>query len=505
MYNQSSNPTLTNVTFSGNSADYGGGISNFDNSNAKLRNVTFNNNTAGIFGGGMDNSSSSPNLTHVTFHNNSALQGGGISNLLNSSPTLTNVVFYDNSATSSGGGIYNSESHPLLTNLTFYGNSANTGGGIYNNKSHPLLTNLTFYGNSANNGGGISNVESHPLLTNLTFYGNFAYNNGGGIDNLYSNPTLVNCILWGDSATSGSEIANFGSSAPVVSYSLVQGGYAGVGNIHADPRFLNPSAGDLHLDLDSPAIDSGNNEAVPVGINSDLDGAPRFVDIASVPDTGNGTPPIVDRGAYEASGVLYAAPTSQGDGNCRSWMNACTLQTALVTADSGYQVWVQQGIHKPTDTSDSSISFVLQPGVALYGGFDGTESLISQRNWFTNVTVLSGDIDNNDLTDPFGVVTDTSNILGENSFSVVVSKGVTETAVLDGFIITAGQANAGDLDDRGGGMKNLESNPTVVHVILRGNLATLGGGMYNWSSNPALTNVVFHGNSASDSGGGMYN
>ena len=63
--------------------------------------------------------------------------------------------------------------------------------------------------------------------------------------------------------------------------------------------------GNLRLQLTSPAIDAGNNAAVPSGVTTDLDGSPRIVDIASVPDTGSGTAPIVDMGAYEAQ--LYEA------------------------------------------------------------------------------------------------------------------------------------------------------------------------------------------------------
>jgi hypothetical protein len=84
-------------------------------------------------------------------------------------------------------------------------------------------------------------------------------------------------------------------------------------------------------------------------------------------------------------------------------------------------------------------------------------------------TILSGDIDQNDITDPYGVVTDTANIVGENAYHVVTGGGTDSTAVLDGFVITAGQANG-------------SSDPHYN-----------GGGMYNSSSSPTLTNVVFSG------------
>ncbi|HMP23894.1 MAG TPA: right-handed parallel beta-helix repeat-containing protein, partial [Saprospiraceae bacterium] len=98
-------------------------------------------------GGGMFNSNSSPTITNTTFTGNSANQGGGMYNS-NSSPTITNTTFTGNSA-NQGGGMYNSNSSPTITNTTFTGNSANQGGGMYNSNSSPTITNTTFTGNSA--------------------------------------------------------------------------------------------------------------------------------------------------------------------------------------------------------------------------------------------------------------------------------------------------------------------------------------------------------------------
>ncbi len=88
-----------------------------------------------------------------------------------------------------------------------------------------------------------------------------------------------------------------------VTYSDIRGGWPGEGKLNADPLFVDAAGGNLRLMLDSPAIDAGNNAAVPAGVTTDLDGNPRFVDIPTIPDTGNGTPPLVDMGAYEAQYV----------------------------------------------------------------------------------------------------------------------------------------------------------------------------------------------------------
>ena len=141
-----------------------------------------------------------------------------------------------------------------------------------------------------------------------------------------------------------------------------------------------------------------------------------------------------------ASSVLYAAPTATGSADCSSWANACTLQTALTNATSGDQIWVQQGVHRPG--SNQTDTFTLKDGVAVYGGFAGTETSLNQRDWQTNVTVLSGDINQDDITDANGVVTSTANIAGVNAYHVVTGGGTNNTAVLDGFTITAGNANS---------------------------------------------------------------
>ncbi len=200
--------------------------------------------------------------------------------------------------------------------------------------------------------------------------------------------------------------------------------------------------------------------------------------------------------------ILYAAPSAMGSGDCSAWENACTLQTALTNALSGDQIWVKAGVHKPG--ANQSDTFSLKNGVEVYGGFAGTETELDQRNWTANKTILSGDIDNNDITDPNGVVIDTPYIIGQNAFHVVTAISTSSNTVLDGFIITAGRANGTPPHNLGGGMYNVDSLPTLRNLIFSGNEATkYGGGMYNYQSSPTLTNSTFINNSA-EYGGGIF-
>jgi hypothetical protein len=94
-----------------------------------------------------------------------------------------------------------------------------------------------------------------------------------------------------------------------------------------------------------------------------------------------------------AGTIRYVAPTAQGAANCSSWANACTLQTALDSAVSGDEIWAKMGVYYPGPSGSTSSTFTMKNGVAVYGGFNGTETSRDQRDWQTNKTILSGDID----------------------------------------------------------------------------------------------------------------
>ena len=202
-----------------------------------------------------------------------------------------------------------------------------------------------------------------------------------------------------------------------------------------------------------------------------------------------------------AFGNLYAKPVASGSGDCSSWANACTLQTAL-SASRGTEIWVAMGTHRPTtSTLDRDATFQLKNSVAVYGGFKGTETARDQRDPAASVTVLSGDIDHNDSQTP--IITNITTVTGNGTNSYHVVTGVTG-ATLDGVTITAGFAGGAYPNNFGGGMYNTNSNPVLTNVTFSGNAATTGGGMHNENSNPTLTNVTFNSNAA-QFGGGMEN
>ena len=230
--------------------------------------------------------------------------------------------------------------------------------------------------------------------------------------------------------------------------------------------------------------------------------------------------------------VDASAPGPAHDGS--SWATAYTnLQAALDTAVYGDELWVADGVYTPTNTTGLTATFALKPGVALYGGFGGygiSETLRTQRDWTIYKSILSGDLDGNDLnTDGNFIAEVYSDVVGNNAYHVVTAIGVTKVVVLDGFTITAGNAknfpynmgaglytsngsptvsnvtfSGNQASDGGGVFTEYFSNPTLTNVTFSGNQAFSGGGMWSGNSNPALTNVIFSGNQATF-GGGMYN
>jgi hypothetical protein len=162
--------------------------------------------------------------------------------------------------------------------------------------SNVQLINCLFFDNQGYSSGAASFVGGDCEVVNCAFINNAAQYGGGGI-NLEGGAslTIAGSVFWENSPN---QIHILSGSADVT-YSLVDGGYAGEGNIDADPAFVYPENDDYHLRPGSPCIDAGSNPALPVDVVTDLDGNPRFIDDPDTEDTGFGTPPIVDMGPLE--------------------------------------------------------------------------------------------------------------------------------------------------------------------------------------------------------------
>jgi uncharacterized repeat protein (TIGR01451 family) len=216
--------------------------------------------------------------------------------------------------------------------------------------------------------------------------------------------------------------------------------------------------------------------------------------------------------AQAQAGVIYVDDDSACAATCGgSWATAYpNLQDGLAAATPGSEIWVAAGIYYPDEgagqtDNDRNSTFQLLNGVALYGGFAGTETQRSERDWEANVTVLSGDVEGDDITNPDGVLDNVSGIVSNNVYHVVTSSGTDNSAILDGFTITGGNAHAEHpVDGTGGGLHNDSGSATLSNLVFQANRAAIGGGIGNAMGALALENVRFSSNEAY-AGGAMFN
>jgi len=213
-------------------------------------------------------------------------------------------------------------SFPVVINCIFSKNSAQYGGGMYNYThipftgtiilTSPIIINTIFSNNSAQYGGGLYSSSSAPTVINSIFWKNIVEVYGGGMEinnNRYSlYPTITNSIFWGNigwaNGYNWGNTPNQINGSAIVTYSDIQNGYNGTGNIDSDPLFVDAENGDFRLQANSLAIDAGKNSALPKDttdcngdrntteiLSCDLDGYSRIVD------------ETVDMGAYEYGSI----------------------------------------------------------------------------------------------------------------------------------------------------------------------------------------------------------
>lgn len=238
--------------------------------------------------------------------------------------------------------------------------------------------------------------------------------------------------------------------------------------------------------------------------------------------------------AVAQSKTYYVSPQAKGTGDGSSWANATTLTTALGKAVAGDQIWVQGFETVTAATQLYEGSFTVKSGVQLYGGFEGTETKLTDRVTLGKPyqlkyrSVLSGDLKNDDEVDNVDLIFPANTTRSDNVTHVLTlnmdpqSSGNNNTypTVVNGFTITGGQA-AGE-GGKGGGVYVMGSNAgggnfRIERCFLFNNYATQGGAVYvtsdvkNVNNGESLINqCVIYNNAAGEraavenQGGGVY-
>ncbi|MDO8684074.1 MAG: right-handed parallel beta-helix repeat-containing protein [Armatimonadota bacterium] len=414
--------------------------------------------------------------------------GGGIY-CVNAAPTISNNIITDNAGTVYGAGIYCYNSPAIIKNNLILGNlavwtDAGKGAGILCWNSAATISNNVITSNVASNqGGGLYCYMSAAKVVNNTFAGNSASSTNGGaihIDN--SSLSLSNNII----ALNTSGIYK-SSGTPTLRNNCVYGNVnfaysglsGGVGDITTDPLLASADYGNLHIQPGSPCRETGYDTAVEAG-SLDMDGQNRIqgtqVDIGA--DESNGS--SWSAGPYV---TIYVSSNGNDANNGLSWIRPKkTVQAGIDAAAAlGGNVWVKAGLYRER--------IALSPYVYVYGGFDGHEVEISQRDWVSSPTILDG----------------------QQGGSVVTSKVCHIWSRIDGFTIKNGNAV------RGGGIYLVGASPTIANNVITGNAvypattgSARGGGVYCAYSSSTVINNIINANTAtgdatySATGAGIY-
>jgi len=420
------------------------------------------------------------------------------------------------------------------------------GGGIYCRYSQPVLKNCKISENIAlGDGGGIYCHRSHSVIKHCTISANAGGRFGGGIYSFESPaPTIKNSILWGDSP---SEIAFFYTEV-TVTYTNVEGGWPGIGNIDLDPLFIDPERDDYHLHPVSPCIDAG----IDCGVYEDLDGDPRPMRDG------------FDLGADEAGiiedPIISISPKSFArTGECGGYIENDTLIISNIGADEliyevidGSEAWLSltgalKGAIQPEDSTLVFLNYDIS--MLDVGIYDDTVSILSNDPWSPSklipvrIEILCGGIirvpgDCSTIKDAIDLAFDGATVLvadgtytgsgnknidfNAKKITVKSENGAFHTVIdcenegrsfyfhsdegsysrLEGFTLI----NGNPVDGYGGAIYFSNSSPTIVDCIISGNTIgdSDGGGIFCANSNPHIANCAIYYNSTNQNGGGLF-
>ena len=467
----------------GDSRNDGGGILNTQKLN--LANAELIGCYASGYGGAVNNSGQI-NFRSSLFYKNNAYEGGALFNSYSGNLNLKQAKFSycilsNNSASHRGGAVFNSSSSDVINCLIVN----NSGGGVISDGN----TNMNYI---------------KTQIINSTIANN-------GIDATFSwgSAKVYNSIIW------GSTIRVLNSAIVDIQYTYSQSAVSGTGNISSDPLFRYPSSAagaasdglsaDWRLRWCSPALNMGSTILIPPEVTTDLDGNPRILSSST------------DLGAYEldessiipgkigfSNSRIYVSDGKDYIGDGSTWatavagnMESCKypgqtlLYEAMKEANAGTEIWLKAGSYIPDISGNRSHSFTVGNGVRVYGGFNGAESSVLQRESKSYITTLSGNIG-----DILTANDNSYHVLNINPEAIVYS----DSSLVDGLRIEGGYAGSFD----GAGVL-VNSNTRIkfndVTVVNNFSQAKGAGFRINKLAKVSITNSTVSLNSSS----GIYN
>jgi predicted outer membrane repeat protein len=524
--------------------DDGGAVKNWDGTNLELIACRFLGNRAGR-GAGVSEYSGVTTMINCLFSGNEAVSmgygGGGAVVASYGTVDMVNCTLVGNaalgtSATGLGGGVYVYYGTANLTNCIIWDNRDN--GGIDASAQIHVdtggSTNLNY--NCILGWGGVgTNISDDPL-----------FQDANGADQVYGNeddnPRLrpgSPCLDAGNNAALPPDVTTDLDGQDRIQNGIVDMGvFEGVApGILLNTDFLSVFEGATGLFTVTLSQDPG----MPVPVEMEhtggdpdiilLTASPVILDssnyqtgvevsVIAQPDAdqlqGTAIIQAATAGYWSAgltvqeqepnpTSVIYVDQSAAGTNDGSSWANAFVdlqdgIQYARTHAEIS-EIHVAQGIYCPAGADgDRTISFELLSNVSILGGFPSSGGTIEQRDPQTYDTILSGDLNGDDLAvaDPRDLLTETSR--EENSVHVVQAYLSDETAILDGFVISGGKAETAYPDYNGGGIFfNGGCKATIRHCRFQANSAFYGGGLYG---DVIVEQCLFRGNAATYSGGG---
>lgn len=446
---------IQNCVITKNSATYGAGLSNCD---GLIKNCRITNNVAAADGGGLY--ACRGTIMFNTISGNSANKradsnGGGLNSC---TATIINNVITQNSAAHFGGGLYYCP------------------GLIQNN----IIANNTASGVGEGSGGGL--YYSMGTVQNNTIAYNVAKTKGGGIS--ISKGFIVNNIIWGNTAPNGAQV--FDISSPT--YSCIQYWYlGGKGNISSDPKFVDITNKNYHLNTGSPCINAGNTGYLVGNFLADVDGecrvAGRSVDIGadeygSSKDRDGDLLSDIDEFTY---GTIYSNPDTDGDG--------------LMDGKEVMRNLSPTFFNKPVGINIPSFSSSIQLGIFL--AFPLEKITVAPGVYNENLRFLGKNITLSS-SNPINYQTVIDTVIdGNGAGPVMIFDGTeTNTCFIEGFTIRNGYGS------NGGGISGNGTYAEFRYNRVIGNVAIYNGGGF-YLCHGLIRNNLVASNKAFNNGGGF--